>query len=294
MVAHRADQLSDDGVADEAGVAVLVGHDTGASGRDDERRVAHDEVEPFARDRVEQVPGPQVDRHLGQRRGEAGEGEGALGDVGRDDRATVPGEVQGLHPAAGAEVESPPYRRRGVHWATVIEAGPTPRTWSGAGGPPGDLGLVRDDPPVVGLVAVGAQVAERSRVTGAELDETQRPGPDRGQTGQGAVEVGRGDGHTEREATGHDGDRVGDPAGGQVRGQWLLPVERRVRDRPEEGADSVDRVAGAGQIRSEGGQARGVGARRRGRLGRRHASPYAGGDDAGPTRWVGPAFGWCG
>ena len=137
MVAHRADQLSDDGVADQAGVAVLVGHDTGASRRDDERRVAHDEVEPFARDRVEQVPGPQVDRHLGERRGEAGEGEGALGEVGGDDRAARARRGAGPAPRSRCRGREPALRgRRGVHWATVIEAGPTPRTWSGGRGPP--------------------------------------------------------------------------------------------------------------------------------------------------------------
>ena len=271
------------------------GDDARASRRDDERRVAHDEVEPFARDRVEEVPGPQVDRHLGERRGEPGEGERAARrgrwrrpcrcarrGAGPGPRNRCRGRGPALPGGRGASTGRRSSRRPDAE--DVVRG--RGRTVAG------DLGLVRHDPPVVGLVAVGAKVAERSRVAGAELDEPQRSGPDRGQAGQGAVEVGRGDRHTEREATRQDGGRVPDPAGGQVGGQWLLPVQCRVRDRPEEAADSVDRVAGAGQIRAEG------------RPGPRRPRAAAGATRAaarltvcrwrrrGPTRCrVGPAFG---
>ena len=130
----------------------------------------------------------------------------------RDDRAAVSGEVQGLDPATGAEVEGPPCGAAGGPLGDGHRGRPDAEdVVRGQGTTAGDLGLVRHDPPVVGLVAVGAQVAERSRVAGAELDEPQRSGPDRGQAGEGAVEVGGGDRHTEREATHQDGGRVPTP-----------------------------------------------------------------------------------
>ena len=165
----------------------------------------------------------------------------------------------------------------------------------GQGATAGDLGLVRDDPPVVGLVAVGAQVAERSRVTGAELDETQRPGPDRGQAGQGAVEVGRGDGHTEREATRQDGDRVARPRGWPGRRPVAAPGGAP-RPRPARGRRGLRRPCsrrrpdprggwpGPRRRRAAAGATRAAARLTVCRWRRRRAHPVS----------VGPAFGWCG
>ena len=53
--------------------------------------------------------------------------------------------------------------RRGVHWATVVEAGPTPSTWSGGrGAPRRDLADWSETThQSCAVVAVGAQVAQR-------------------------------------------------------------------------------------------------------------------------------------
>ena len=85
---------------------LVVAEEVPARGGDDERRVGHDQVEALALDGIEQAALP--DGHVGdvvQLHGQGGAGAGTWVEVGRDDAGGVFGGVQGLHPAAGAEVE---------------------------------------------------------------------------------------------------------------------------------------------------------------------------------------------
>src|SRR4029450_4450660 len=86
VVTEGLDQALEDGIADEASVAVLVRRDVRAPRRDDEGGVADDEVEPLADDRFEEAAGPQIDVGIVEGRRESGEGERPLRGVGRDDR----------------------------------------------------------------------------------------------------------------------------------------------------------------------------------------------------------------
>jgi hypothetical protein len=87
--------------------AVAVGV-AGALRPDDERRVADDQVELLALDRVPERALAQIERHVRQRGGHPRQPQRAGQHVGAEDDRGVPAQVQRLHPAAGAEVERAP------------------------------------------------------------------------------------------------------------------------------------------------------------------------------------------
>ena len=95
---HRADaldELAHDRVAGAPAVAVLVRRHPRRPRRDDERRVAHDEVEALVGDRLEHRPLAEIELHPGERRVEPCERERAPGDVGADHPARVRGTRAG-------------------------------------------------------------------------------------------------------------------------------------------------------------------------------------------------------
>ena len=55
-----------------------------------------------------------------------------LTDVGPHHVVRMPGQMEGLDPAAGAQVEGTSTSGRTVHCASMVDAPPTPRTWSDA------------------------------------------------------------------------------------------------------------------------------------------------------------------
>src|SRR5438045_1856844 len=90
-------------VTGEATVAI----DEAGVGRDDKRRVRHDEVEFVAGDRLEQVAFPYVDVVAAvQTHRERGESDRAWIAVGGDHLTRVALRVQGLDARSGAEVET--------------------------------------------------------------------------------------------------------------------------------------------------------------------------------------------
>ena len=103
--ADVANQVAHDGVTHRTAVAVLVLGHAGATRRDDERRVAHDEVESAAGDRFEHRTSEHLDVEIVEGGVEADEGERACREVRGDDVLDVAREVHGLNTAAGAEVE---------------------------------------------------------------------------------------------------------------------------------------------------------------------------------------------
>ena len=96
------DQRGERVVARLPGVAVDV-VDAGRAGH--ERRVGHDQVEPAPGDRGQPRAVEQLDVQPVEREGRPGHRQRAGRDVRGGDGAGVPGGVQRLHPAAGAEVE---------------------------------------------------------------------------------------------------------------------------------------------------------------------------------------------
>ncbi len=168
VVAGAGDDPAHHLVAREAAVAVLHGRDVGAARGDDERRVRHDQVEPLALHRVEQVALAQLDGaggHPGQPQRQVGHRQRPLRQVGGHHVVGVLGGVQRLHPAPGAEVEG--------------ARGPAPdgRAGEGGGRPPdaedvvlverlagGGLAEVAHHPPVGGRApAVGVAGLGRVR-----------------------------------------------------------------------------------------------------------------------------------
>ena len=128
-----ADDVLDDAVAGEPGVAV----DEALTGgrRDHERRVGGDEVEGLPGDRCEERAVADLD--VGgavEERVDPGDPQGAGVDVGGHHLAAVPGQVQRLDAAAGAEVQRPAdrladgepgqRRRRGADAEDVVGADP--------------------------------------------------------------------------------------------------------------------------------------------------------------------------
>ena len=262
--AEGPDEALDDGVADESGVAVLVPGEPPAPRRDDEGRVADDEAEALAGDRFEEASEPQLDLGSVQGRRELREGERPLGDVGRDDLVAMGCQMQGLDATTRAEVERAADRaarrplrdgRRGRPDADDVVRG----EWTAAG----DLRLVGDDPPVVRLVAVGTQVARGTHLTPARFDQPQRGRTGGRQRRESAVEVDVGHGHTETEASHQHGGGVAVVPGGQVGGERLFPVERRIGDRAEDRTNAVDGVCRVLEVRAKDGEQSAVGARRR-------------------------------
>jgi hypothetical protein len=95
------------GVPVLAGVAVDVVHPRGAR---HERRVRHDLVEPAPRHGLQPRPLQKLDVETVQGERGAGHREGARREVRAGDGARVPGGVQGLHTAAGAQIQQGPDR----------------------------------------------------------------------------------------------------------------------------------------------------------------------------------------
>ncbi len=188
VIGGAADHRFDECIADHAAVAVLVRGHPVASGRDDERRVRHDPVEPFTRNRFEEAAEPELHaRDAVQFDVQPGDRERALRDVGRDDPLGEPGRVHGLDAAPRAEVEHPPggrrqhepreRRRRAADAEHVLLVQSVAE---------GEFAEVREDPPFVGTAGVGErirpEVEERSdgsllpveRRRGSEQPELRR------------------------------------------------------------------------------------------------------------------------
>jgi hypothetical protein len=228
------------GVTTLPGVAVDVVHPRRSR---DERRIGHDPVEPAPVHRVQPRPGQQLDVQLVEREGGPGHGQRARREVGSGHSRGEPGGVQGLHPAAGAQVEQrcrrPSHGGRGQrerrrpdpgHVVALLAAGVE----------------VRQHPPVGALLAVGAQV-EFGRPAG--VDPAQQPGG-RGVRGRERSQRGghrriRFDGAEQQQPNQH-AQLTAVPAGPRG-GLGLAPTERRVCSRPEQVPDAVRGVAVAAQ-----------------------------------------------
>ena len=188
VVADRPHEVTDDGIAGAAPVAVLEARHRAGPRRDDERRVAHDEPEPLAGDRVEHRAGPHVPVGLVEGGVEAGVGEGPLGQVGDDHLVGVAPEVERLHAAAGAQVEGARdvrpgrprrERRRGAADAEhVVLAQRRPRR---------QLAEVGGDPPVDAVGGIRPQVAARDDAVPLGCDEAERHGPSTPRLGRAAA-----------------------------------------------------------------------------------------------------------
>ena len=164
--------------------------------------------------------------------------------------AWTPQPVPGRAPAArdaGASTGRPswrPGRRRGRGREAGLAAG--------------DLGLVGDDPPVVLVVAVGAQVAGGSGL------RHRPPRPARGRPlRRWSATGGRGRGPRWRRAYRGRSRGPGPPgvaagAGGEVRRQGLLAVQRGVGHGADGRTDPVHGVVGALEVAAEGGEERSV------------------------------------
>ena len=129
-------------------------------------RVAHDEVERLAGHGLEEAALADVEVEPVERgRGAASWRDGPGVEVGGHDPVDVGGEVERLDAAPGAEVErASPTGRRTVSWASEVEAGLMPRTWSAAitfGAAVEARGQVGEHPPVDVVVGVRADVDRR-------------------------------------------------------------------------------------------------------------------------------------
>ncbi len=182
--------LLDHPVAGQARVAVdesLV-----RRGRDHERRVGGDQVEQLTGDRRPERAGADVDADVVERRVEGGDGQRARVDVGGDHLVGVAAQMQGLHPAAGAEVQRPRdrvadgelrQRRRCRADSQHVVGGDADRLAVETGRE------VADHPPVAVVVGVRAAVEEGAHLA-ARGD--QHPAPDErvDEAGQRLVRVG--------------------------------------------------------------------------------------------------------
>src|SRR6185312_3860186 len=165
---RTTDDLCDEGVADHAAVSVLVlGHPT-ASWGDHEWRVGDDLVEELALNRFEQVALAELDgADLVELGIEAGERDGARGDVRGHDSCGVPRGVHRLNTAARAEVEHR-VDRLGDHEAAEGHGrAADPQHMVGPqSGAARELPEIARDPPVPGAAAIGeavrSQVDERT------------------------------------------------------------------------------------------------------------------------------------
>src|SRR5260221_556732 len=102
-------------------------HDVGV-GRDHERRVGHDQIEPLTCDGLEQASVAQLDvRDVIQLEIQACSPERALGDIRRHDLVRVPCHEHRLRTAAGPEIECTTHRtawcKRGKCSCRVADAG---------------------------------------------------------------------------------------------------------------------------------------------------------------------------
>ena len=106
MLRRVGDDGCDERISDEASVSVLVRRHALAARCDHKGRVRHDLVERLPLDRLVEAAQSKLDGgHPVERGVEAGQLEGALGDVGGDHVLRVPRGVQRLDAAPGAEVE---------------------------------------------------------------------------------------------------------------------------------------------------------------------------------------------
>ena len=208
--------------------------------------------------------------------------------VGDDDLVGVGLEVQGLHAAAGAEVEravdvrpgGP--RRQGRRGATDAE-----HVVLAQRAPGRDLTEVGGDPPVDAVGGVRAQVAQRDDGIPLGLDQAELHRAVDAEGGQRGRSLGDVDGVAEREQP-HQGRARGGRGGGDpLRGQRLVAVEGGGGHRAEQLGDARDGVARGDEVGAQGGDEGGVDAGRvRGHRGRAYAVRAAGSpasQGAGPT-----------
>ena len=164
MIGRAHDHGLDNAVADQPAIPVLVlGHALTARG-DHERRIGHDAVEPFPRDRVVQASRPELDvPDPVQRRVQSSDLEGPLRDVGGDHLVGVPGRVHGLDAAAGAQVEHALHRGLD-HQAAERHRRPADaeHVLLGQRLTEGEFPEVGDDPPLAGSESI--REAVRSQI----------------------------------------------------------------------------------------------------------------------------------
>jgi hypothetical protein len=253
---HRADaghEPADDVVAGQTGVPVRVRGHRRRAGRDDERRVAHDEVEPLGGGRLEQIALPELGADAVQRQVEPREGEGAHGEVGRDDGGGVPARVQGLHAAAGADVEDATDGRPERAARQRDRGSADTEHVLGAERASGrELPQVGGDPPggaargVLGGVRL--EVDERAdlvlRALAGGIHESEPGGAVDPEPGQGGGEPSPGDRPSQHEGGGEGRDRVAPAAEGAQRRDRLRAGHRGLRDGAHEVMDGVDRPVG--------------------------------------------------
>ncbi len=210
VLADGAHEVGDDRVTGGAAVAILVQRHLARARRDDEGRIADDELKALSRNGIEHRSGAQVPVDLVEGGVESGEGQRALGEVGGDDGVGVRAEVEGLHAAAGADVE------RGTHGPANRprrqgRRGPTdPEDVVVAHRRPGrDLGQVGGDPPVTVVGGIRAHVDAGDDAVTLLVDEAERDCTLRAQGGQGAVDLGHVHRVAQREEANEGGNRGG-------------------------------------------------------------------------------------
>ena len=277
------DQRGDDLIARQAAVAVgelVRGGLPEAARRDHERRVGDHQFEFLARHRIQQgapaqahagfqVGGVQVQLAGVEEQVEAGEREGAVGDVGGGDVLGVVEQVEGLDAAAGAEVQGPGH----------VPAGGDLHQRGGGLPDPEDVVVAQHPGALVGgevaghpelrapllpflirpVPAVGPQVHLRlDQAVGGRLHEAQFQQARRADAGQGGVEGGGGLRFGQQPEADDGGERrrrrlpVAGRLGNDQRGNQLVPAQGAVRGRAEQFGDAVNGVADAAQVRGQG------------------------------------------
>jgi hypothetical protein len=247
-----------DAVQVQTGVAVGVPH-LPRRRPDDERWVAHDEVERLPGDGPQQVARSQVQPYARQPGGHRGEAQRPRGHVRGHHRRAVSRRVQRLHPTAGAHVEGPvdrradrdlrEGRRRAADTEHVLgrkrpvtpvepgaEVGDHPPRWPVpfAAIPDDRFATMPDD-----RFAVRTHVQHRAQLAGRALHEAGRQQRLDGQDRGGIALV---DGELQREEPQQDVESV--PAGGgSPRRHRLVTLQSGAGDRSEPVGDPVDGVA---------------------------------------------------
>ncbi len=254
VVGAGAHDVLDDAVAGQAGVAV----DQPLAGgrRDHEGRVGRDQVEALPRDRLEERPVPHVDVGAVELGVEPGHPERPTVDVRGDDAVGVAGEVEGLHAAAGAEVEG---RADGLAHGQLGQARRRARDAEHVVGPDGDGRAVEagrqvgDDPEVAILGGVGTAVRPRRDLADALLEQAgvAEPVDEPGQGPVGGVPRDRG---LQQE---QPDQGVEWPARRRTpqRGEGLVATERAVRVVADRlGHPVVGEVGGDERVAQRGGE----------------------------------------
>ena len=191
VFADRADDALHDAVAGAAAIAILEGRHVGATRRDDEGRVADDEVKALSRNGFEEVARAQLPILIIEGRIEGGDGEGPRGQVGSNDVIDMLGQMQCLDAAAGAQVERRSDRSTDGPGAQRQRGPADPQhVIRGERVAGRDLGQVGDHQPVVTVVGIGPQVIGRPPGIAVRGDEPQLLGAGSSQGWEGPIEVG--------------------------------------------------------------------------------------------------------